>query len=263
MQVEHFGDKLKWEAAESAFKGRIEELQRAAEEHSKELLRTQRDKQEDMALLLDGFLEEDGEDANPGNATFTHKPGHDDKMRQMIKNAMDDAQALREENAQLKEELAAAQRLMTKPKTAAARNKNLRRVAEFDIVPDSETEVELDNSDVDPDWSFSEEKPSMQHRKNTSGAGAAAAHKSAGETTITLNSTIVRCQCKTDCSRKTCSCRKNSLFCHGKCGCKNCVNKDRDSVSDQEGSGPGAIVKRKEDSIGAEDHEEQDSKRRK
>lgn len=257
MQEEHFGDKLKWEAAESAFRGRVEELERAAEEHGKELLRTQKGKQEDMALLLDGFLDDEGEEEGQGQ-------GENPKMRQMVKNAMDEAQALREHNEMLKEELAAAQRIMEK-KASRPVKKHVQRVMQEEIM-DSETDGDMDDEqDNDPNWSFSMEAEAKSKRRagvstinkdssvadtssgaaNNSGAGAA-------------NSSVVHCNCKTDCSRWNCSCRKNSLFCSSKCGCKACVNKDQPGSASEGNDSPAVVAAAAGNKVNNDDDEEED-----
>lgn len=285
MQEEHYGDKLKWEKVEGTLKGKIEEMQRAAEEHSKELLRTQRDKQENMALLLDGYLD-DNNDQVDENGKKSATSGQEENMKIVVKNALEEAQQLREQNEILKEELEAALRI-TSQKAVAARPKNkyMQRVQEF-LPPDSETEGELDDSRVDPDWDYQEEKATVTRKKVATKDTSANNTVTLGDTSVAstsgsaggqvMNTTVtkevasaVSCNCKTDCSRKTCGCRKKSMFCSTKCGCKNCVNKDRGSTSGDDVEGAAAVkrgvgsVSQEEDSEEDSVEEEQDSKRRK
>lgn len=276
MQEEHYGDKLKWEAAESAFKGRIEELQEAAEEQQKELLRTQKGKQEDMALLLDGFLEEDDADeeesteAAPSAKTLNQV----EKLRQVAKNAMDEAQTAREQMEILKEELAAAQRIMSSKKGGGGGVKNKlvkRQHLKDDDFMESDTDGEFDNP-RDPDWICSADKYRKKGSKDTT---VDTSSTSVGDVSSAINVSSavnnstgsksggaeVHCNCKTDCSKRNCGCRKNSVFCSKKCRCQGCSNKDRDSVSDDQEGGAAAI--KKEQPVSGDDDEEeaQDSKR--
>lgn len=291
MQEEHYGDKLKWEKVEGTLKGKIEEMQRAAEEHSKELLRTQRDKQENMALLLDGYLD-DNNDQVDENGKKSASSGinlhQEENMKIVVKNALEEAQQLREQNEILKEELEAALRITSQKAQVAARPKNkyMQRVQEI-LPPDSETEGELDDSRVDPDWDYQEEKASVTRKKVTTKDTSANNTVTLGDTSVAsssgvtgggqvMNTTVtkevasaVSCNCKTDCSRKTCGCRKKSMFCSTKCGCKICVNKDRGWTSGDYVE-IAAVVKRGVGSVSQEEdsdedsvEEEQDSKRRK
>lgn len=257
MRKEFYEEKLKWEVADNVAKVRIDDLQQAASEHGKELLRMRRDKDENMALLLDGYLEEDA-------------AAMEDKMKPITLNLLEENKALRDQNEALKEELAAASRIMKpkKGKGSAAvgglANKNVLRVKQEYI--DTETEGELDDSygEDDPDWSFSRERISAGRKRS--------AAASAKDTTVTLGGTISDtsastaannvsvslCNCKTHCSRMTCGCRKKGLFCNGKCGCVSCVNVDRGSASEDTDGGQQKMVNGKESGDSEADEEEEE-----
>lgn len=201
---EQMEDKIKFETEISNLTARTQDLEAEAKNKNLELLQTQRENEEKMTLLIQNVQTQDVNNVGA--------------MKPVIADLLSRIEALREENDRLK---------LAPPQKKKPVNKLIQKV-QMDVHEFSDfSDGEAYDTDQDPEWSFSE----VYSKK-----GRDTSKEPLPKQQPLNNTKEVVCHCKTDCSKRLCSCRKNSVYCSSKCSCVSCMNKG-DATEDEDLSG--------------------------